>query len=260
MDFQEEPHSAPSHDRWLISYADFITLLFAVFVVLFTSAYSGKDAARTISEAVMNALKTGTIGYASRRQPNADSRTAQQKAIAELLPSLAAVNEKFQKEIAKGQVEIRLEPRGLVISLRQAAFFESAKADINKDALPTIDKVAQILMSVPNPAIVEGHTDAVPIKNSRFSSNWELSAARSIAMLDVLIARGGVPRNRLSIAGFADTMPLDSNEDPQGRAHNRRVDVVILNEIVGQDSLPKSEIERAKEAQAKPAPEPPRQR
>lgn len=239
----EQPHHGPSHERWLISYADFITLLFAVFVVLYTSASTSKDSARKVSAAVVDALKKGSISFVSRSRAAAAEKNQvipqegirqTNEAMAELLPSIEVLSKEFKEEIAKGKIDVRLEPRGLVISLRQAAFFPSGQAVLNPEAYVVVDKIAAIIQSVPNPVHLEGHTDAVPISNSRFASNWELSAARSIAMLDLLTTRNQIPRSRLSIAGYADTQPLESNDDPEGRAHNRRVDVVILNQLVTQ--------------------------
>jgi chemotaxis protein MotB len=242
-------HSGPNHDRWLISYADFITLLFAVFVVLFASAQSDRGAARRVSEAVVQALKSGAM--ASMRQriaaagltspSNPKDTAAAQAALAELMPSLKVLNDQLREEIRKGQIDVRLEPRGLVISLRQAAFFPSGEATVNPETYPILDKMAAVIQSVPNPLRMEGHTDAVPIHNSRFASNWELSAVRSINMLEVLVQRNKVDRSRVSVAGYADTMPVSSNDDADGRAHNRRVDVVILNQLVAAEGQPVSQ-------------------
>jgi chemotaxis protein MotB len=93
-------------------------------------------------------------------------------------------------------------------------------------------KIANALRDLPNPVRLEGHTDSIPIHNEHFRSNWELSAARAIAMLELFCGQYGLPRNRFAIAGYADTVPVDSNETPTGRTHNRRVDVVILNQTV----------------------------
>lgn len=228
-------HHGPGHDRWLISYADFITLLFAVFVVLFASAQSDKGAAKRVSDAVVAALKSGFVKVALQAEPTAPGLTGGSEA-AELLPSLKALSANLKDEIASGKVEVRLEPRGLVVSLRQAVFFQSGDAAVDPNTFRIIDKLAAIVQALPNPVRLEGHTDAVPIHNSRFASNWELSAARSIGMLELLVDRGRIPRSRLSVAGFADTVPVSSNQDAEGRARNRRVDVVILNQTVARDA------------------------
>lgn len=251
MDFYDpNQHSGPNHDRWMISWADFITLMFAVFVVLFASATTNKNTARQVSVAVMKALKSGSISFIMRSRtpgpvstthetedPAAGSRLIEQQKVVELVPSLDALSERFREEIAKGKIEIHVEPRGLVISLRQAAFFASGEAALNAETYPIIDKIGEVILSVPNRVNLEGHTDPMPIHNARFASNWELSAARSIAMLDLLSERKHIPKGRLSIAGYADTAPVEPNEEPEGRAHNRRVDVVILNEFVPAQAL-----------------------
>jgi chemotaxis protein MotB len=252
MDFEDPfQHSGSNHERWMISWADFITLMFAVFVVLFCSATTNKNTAKEVSAAVMNALKMGSISFILRGRPaappsntkGANSAPAgkelvEQQKVVEIVPSLKAVSDRFQQEIADGKIEMHAEPRGLIISLRQASFFGSGQANLNPDTYPIVDKIGALILSVPNRVNLEGHTDPLPIHNSHFGSNWELSAARSIAMLELLIGRDRIPRDRLSIAGFADTAPLDSNADPEGRAHNRRVDVVILNEFVPAQNVP----------------------
>jgi len=112
--------------------------------------------------------------------------------------------------------------------LREAAFFASGDDTVDPGSYPIIEKVAAVVKALPNPVRLEGHTDSVPIHNSRFRSNWELSAARSIAMLELLSERFGVPRPRMAVAGYAENAPADTNDTEEGRAHNRRVDVVVL--------------------------------
>jgi chemotaxis protein MotB len=147
----------------------------------------------------------------------------------ELMPSFEVLTKELAPEIKSGRLQVSMVPRGLAISFTQAALFPSGEDEIAKDTYPSIKMVAEALQKIPNPARMEGHTDAIPIHNSRFRSNWELSAARSIALLEVL-TNFGVDRDRLSIAGYADTNPLVENDTEQGRAKNRRVDIIILNE------------------------------
>jgi chemotaxis protein MotB len=123
-----------------------------------------------------------------------------------------------------------MEARGLVVSFTQAALFPSGEDVVSSEAYEGLAKVAEAIKKIPNPVRLEGHTDSVPIKTARFRSNWELSTARSIALLELVCTRFGTPRERMSVAGYADNAPLDSNESEKGRARNRRVDIVILNE------------------------------
>jgi chemotaxis protein MotB len=149
---------------------------------------------------------------------------------ANLAGSLEALKAVLKPEIEKGQLKITLEPRGLVISLREAAFFASGDDAVYPGTYASIEKIARAIAALPSQVRLEGHTDSLPIHNSRFRSNWELSAGRSIAMLELLVSRFDIPPRRLAVAGYADTVPLESNDTEEGRAHNRRVDVVILNE------------------------------
>jgi len=245
---------AENHERWLVSYADFITLLFAFFVVMFASSQADKSKAKQVSDSVRQALEEGQVaavlsgilggtvgdkgvGNARRNGPGgaqeiiapgpgpvAAARTA------ELGPSQEALTHELKVEIDSGKIRIAMEARGLVISLREAAFFPSGEATVDPGGYSSIGKIAAAIHKIPNPVRLEGHTDSVPIHNSRFRSNWELSAARGIAMLELFSPRFDVPRDRLAVVGYAETMPVDSNDTQEGRAHNRRVDVVILNE------------------------------
>jgi chemotaxis protein MotB len=136
----------------------------------------------------------------------------------------------MEDAIKAGKVEVHLEPRGLVISLRQAAFFPSGEDKIAPDTFPTVQKIAEVIGKLPNLVRLEGHTDAIPIHTARFDSNWDLSAKRAIAMMKLLTGNFELPKGRFSIAGYAETAPVDTNDTAEGRAHNRRVDIVILNQ------------------------------
>lgn len=243
-----------NHERWLVSYADFITLLFAFFVVMFASSQTDKARAREVSEAVKKALSEGrsismpaavakvlggTVddrgqGNAMMKGPGGAQharKDAPPDSVIELMPSLERLNNELAAEIEEGKLEVRLEPRGLVISLRQSAFFPSGTDAIDQSNLPALKKVAEVIASLPNSIQLEGHTDSVPIHNSRFKSNWELSCARAIAVLDTFCDTFQLSPARFSVVGRADTVPIDTNLTPEGRARNRRVDIVILNSL-----------------------------
>ncbi len=248
---RKKPHAEhENHERWLVSYADFITLLFAFFVVMFATSQTDKAKAQQVSDSVKEALENGGVkavvheilggtvddkgkGNAQMRGPGGAQKSTQKvdpNQIAELLPSMQFLTKELEHEIKDGKVQVHLEPRGLVISLREAAFFQSGDDGVTASAYGTLETISGLLGKLPNQVRLEGHTDSIPIHNSRFRSNWELSAARAIAMLDVLTGKYNLARARFAIAGYADTAPADSNDTEEGRAHNRRVDVVILNQ------------------------------
>ena len=254
------PEPPENHERWLVSYADFITLLFAFFVVMFASSQTDKGRAKLVSEAVEKALKDGSSlnvpptvakilggtvdnkgqGNAMMRGPGGSQHSAKETPpdILELLPPLERLNKELADEIKTGKLEVRMEARGLVISLRQSAFFSSGDDTLDAAAQPTMKKLAEIVGSLPNSIQLEGHTDSIPIHNQRFRSNWELSCARAIAVLETLCGTYQLPRARFSVVGRADTLPVDTNDTSEGRARNRRVDVVIVNSVRASDQNP----------------------
>jgi chemotaxis protein MotB len=232
-----------NHERWLVSYADFITLLFAFFVVMFASSQADKSRAKQVSEAVREALENGQFGGAiagllgrtlnakpkpkAKPEPPAPQPPAQGSG--DLAGSLSYLSRELAPEIASGKVIVELQARGLVITLREAAFFPSGEDMILPSAEASLGKVATAIARLPNAVRLEGHTDSVPIHTPRFRSNWELSAARGIAMLERFTTRYKISPDRLAIVGYGDTVPAESNDTAEGRAHNRRVDVVIVN-------------------------------
>jgi chemotaxis protein MotB len=248
---RKQPEPPENHERWLVSYADFITLLFAFFVVMFASSQTDKGRAKQVSEAVTKALNDGhsvsvppavarilggTVdekgnGNAMMKGPGGAQhapKESQPDNIVELLPSLQRLNKQLEDEIKTGKVEMRLEPRGLVVSLRESAFFPSGTDRLAPDSSPILEKIAGVIGPLPNSIQLEGHTDSVPIHNSRFRSNWELSCARGIALLDAMTDQFGLDRARFSVVGRADTVPVAANDTPEGRARNRRVDLIIV--------------------------------
>jgi chemotaxis protein MotB len=264
---RKAPATHENHERWLVSYADFITLLFAFFVVMFASTQNDKNKAKAISESVREALEHGQFSSAistvlgrgkhdaSNPPPNAERVPNSGNEIAptgkpiphppDLARSLATLQLVLAADVKAAKVDLKLEERGLVVSLRESAFFASGDDAVSGASYSILSKVAAVVQDLPNPVRLEGHTDAVPIHNSRFRSNWELSAARAIAMMEILAEQFHVPRYRMAIAGYADVAPVDTNDTQEGRAHNRRVDLVLLTEEGSRKepaSPPKSEM------------------
>ncbi len=238
---RRRPQENENHDRWLVSYADFITLLFAFFVMLYAHSNMNKAMAQQISESFRDAMAQGRLTQALSKLMGAQAANAPPRhtrmesaphkgTTVELLPSLKQLNEQLKREIDAGRLEVKLERRGLVISLKEAAFFPTGNDSIEPGALPTIGTIAAELNRTPNPIRLEGHTDSIPISTERFRSNWHLSSSRAVSMLQLFSSRFGIPSERMAVAGFADTAPIASNNTPEGRARNRRVDIVVLNE------------------------------
>jgi chemotaxis protein MotB len=264
---RNRPHV--NHERWLVSYADFITLLFAFFVVLYASAQVDQRKVGRLALAIQVAFQELGVFPASTTQIPLDTSepmpfsTVQAivntKHNTELGPISSSptdtlegaeeeanlstlqneLQQALQHEIAVHSVALHRETDGLVISLREFGFFDSGSAALKPSALPALDRIASILSVRVCRLRIEGHTDNVPIHTPQISSNWELSTARSTELVRLLIQRYGYSPLRLSAAGYAQYHPIASNDTPQGRAQNRRVDLVILSEhTVGEAPRP----------------------
>ncbi len=243
-----------SHERWLVSYADFVTLLFAFFVVMYASAQIDQKKAGQLSVAIESAFEQLGIfqpdkksGEAIPKAPSdrskaggdpvvemahfADSSLGQE-AIKRRKEDFAALRAELEKalalEIKRNEVALKTDPNDLVVSLRELGFFDSGSATMKAKAQDAFARVAHILQEHACAVRIEGHTDTVPIHSAQFASNWELSTARATELVKVLIETHGVAPERLSAAGFAEFHPVASNSSPATRQLNRRVDVVIL--------------------------------
>jgi chemotaxis protein MotB len=252
MAAKRKPPQPENHERWLVSYADFITLLFAFFVVMFATSQTDRSKAKDIQEAVKRALEKDKIvsavagilggtpddagkGNAQMRGPGGVNQLRNapqdpQNRWVDLNPAKQQIEQEMAPEIEANEMSVTMEARGLVVSFQQAAFFPSGTDEIPASAFSKVAKVAGIMLGVPNPVRLEGHTDSIPVRGGRFGTNWELSAARAISMMELLARCCGVPRERMSVAGYADNAPASANDTEEGRRRNRRVDIVILNQ------------------------------
>jgi chemotaxis protein MotB len=225
-----------SHDRWLVSYADFVTLLFAFFVVLYATAQVDKQKTVQLSDAIRSAFQElGAFPYAgvqAAMPPLAGTVQATTKPTPVQPGSFDSIRAELERaleaEIKRNEVALHIDPDGLVVSLREIGFFDSGSATIKPGAEDAFSRVANILSEHPFPIRVEGHTDNVPIHTAQFASNWELSTARATGLVKALIEDHGVSADRLSAAGYAEFHPVSTNDSAKGRQLNRRVDVVIL--------------------------------
>jgi len=224
------PESA-HRDRWMVSYMDVLTILLIFFVAI--AAQTLEQARATISPAPASAPPAASPTQTTT-EPGAASPTtvspeeAGRAANATRPPLSSPALSNIERRLLRQNLDARLEPRGLVISLPQAILFPSGDDHVSRNALPLVGQIAAALQDISNPVSLVGHADAVPIHNRHFKNNWELSAARSLQLLELLAGRYGIAESRLSVASYGSYDPKSPNDTPDGRARNRRVEIVIL--------------------------------
>jgi chemotaxis protein MotB len=197
MIIQERRPDNVLRDRWMVSYMDVLTILLVFFVAV---------AAKSVM------LKSVPVALPPPH------------------PGLEAIRQKLIDEGITGlgtRMELRGESRSLVLTLPQAILFRPGQDQVDPTALPTVSKIAAVLRAIPNKISVIGHADAVPIHNRRFRNNWELAGARGLQLLNLLATRFKIPEARLSTASYGAVAPRTPNDTPQGRAGNRRVEIVV---------------------------------
>ncbi len=239
--------SKVSHERWLVSYADFITLLFAFFVVLYAFAKADEKRQAQVSAAIDTAFQTlsiapvadqlaehtwESISAAPEQQTIAEQPITSSKIQMDLEHIRRNLQERLALQISKRSVFLQLGHEGLVISLREAGFFDSGSAIPKPETTPTLRQVAEALRNTPYDVRIEGHTDNVPIHNAEFDSNWELSSARSVCIARMFLDLKTVRPGQIYAAGFAEFRPLADNNTAEGRTENRRVDIVVMPRAV----------------------------
>jgi chemotaxis protein MotB len=243
------PRSRISHDRWLVSYADFITLLFAFFVVLYAFAKADQKKQVQVSASIDAAFRSLSLfpdaGFHSSAAALGTVKAATPTSIVmdevmdEAVFSSAQVKadldrvrrdlkQRLSNQVAAHTVSIHMGRDGLVISLREAGFFASGSADPRPETVPTLRLIAASLAHSPYDLRVEGHTDNIPIHTPEFDSNWELSTARATRIARDFLDLKAMPPDRISAAGYAEFHPVAPNDTPEGRAENRRIDLVVM--------------------------------
>ena len=203
-----------TRDRWMVSYMDVLTILLIFFVAV---------AAKSLERGQEKLLVAPMVAKALAPRP----------ALPPVQPALPPARQALlnaQKNLEQRGLDLRMEARGLVISVPQAVLFPSGADQVSSRALPIVAQVADVLRTMPNQVSLVGHADAVPIHNRHFRDNWDLSAARSLHLLALLTHKYGIAESRLSVASYGSYRPTDSNDTADGRARNRRVEIVILDE------------------------------
>jgi chemotaxis protein MotB len=237
---KRKPEEASGTGAWILTYSDMMTLLLCFFVALFDVT----DVDVQQMDVMLSQLSAQGMGANEGAPTLATGKLADLGNTVSTLPSMEKGNylgtslkkavSLFSPEIRSNKVRVTHDERGLVISLASDAFFRPASAQINiEETRQMLIRLTELLLSpelADRKIRIEGHTDSLPVDpDGPWKSNWELSAARSINVLGFL-ADFGVEESRFQVAGFSDTVPLASNDSPEGRAYNRRVDIVILDE------------------------------
>jgi len=222
----------PAQDRWLVSYADFSTLLFALFATMY--AISSVDAqkltkvAKGVQVAFDDSSRQRTAAAVPAVLVGTDSRVSPElAAVPDIRPLIAR---ELAPELAAHQIEVSNDRRGVILSIPEAGLFALGSDEMSASAQDLMSRVASTVAQVTNPIRVEGHTDDLPIHTDRFRSNWDLSTSRATRVVALLVEHGGIAPDRLSAAGYAEFHPRVDNRSAEDRSRNRRVDLVILND------------------------------
>jgi chemotaxis protein MotB len=241
---REEEHE--NHERWMVSYADFITLLFAFFVVMYAVSSVNEGKYRVLSNAITTAFGKGPLIVPSVKELEPASpalqplpmTTQKQRAI-----EVAVKKEKTQMTgmaqnllatlaplVKEGKVRVMQTDRGINVEINASVLFAPGEARLNAQSIQTMAAVARVLKDDSHALQIEGHTDSNPISTDMFPSNWELSAVRASSVIRLFV-ENGVSESRLQAIGYADTKPVDTNETDEGRQRNRRVQLMIMSAI-----------------------------
>lgn len=243
---KREEHEEEIPESWLLPYSDILTLLLALFIVLFASSSVDAQKFQSLSQAFNQALSggTGIFDYPSPMQEDdaqaiddiegakEDKKKSEQIAAQveqlELENIQKKVNTYIQKENLTDKLETSLTDEGLLVRIRDNVLFDSGSADVRTKDLQTAREIADLLvMNPPRNIIISGHTDNVPINNSKFESNWELSVMRAISFMKIVLENDKLDPSWFSTKGFGEFQPIASNDTAEGRSTNRRVEILI---------------------------------
>lgn len=228
-------HEEEGGEAWLLPYSDLMTLLLAVFIVLFAVSQIDEQKAQQMSEAFTDSMMTQSYSQANpvkpvepkeKEQPSVSSKSEQEQ-MEQLKDELDA---ELKSENMTASVKTSIDSRGLVITLSNAIFFDPGSAEIKKQNEETLIHVAEKVKSMNHFIRIEGHTDNVPMKSDMYPSNWDLSAARAANVVQLLINKAKVPPEKLIAVGYGEYRPVADNTTEDGRAKNRRIDIIVLSD------------------------------
>ncbi|HHI94963.1 MAG TPA: flagellar motor protein MotD [Gammaproteobacteria bacterium] len=271
---KKKPEEHVNHERWLVSYADFITLLFAFFVVMYSISSVNEGKYRVLSDSISSAFNPSEAGLPIKLnnplKPPIISRAAMSSTDSSNTQNLSAYGgveasredkinlRKIASRISKGLEEliddklVKLKKNDLwiEIEIKSSILFSSGKASLQAKARPVLRDIAKVLSDFDNQIQVEGFTDNVPIDTDNFQSNWELSAARAANVVH-LFSRAGINPSRLSAVGYGEFKPIADNNTAKGRQANRRVKIIVLSDAIARRTSRSEQLEKTVAAKRK---------
>lgn len=243
---RKSPEEHENHERWLVSYADFITLMFAFFVVMYATSTQNEEKEKQFEESIRERFHLPSpggggsgAGTGARQLANvsSDQESAADRTQARLVESAETqealeknlFSKMSQEELKRSISSLRHDALGVRMSLAASSFFPSGSAKLKREALPTLDKIGSILKDLRYKLLIEGHTDDQPLsKESPFESNWELSSARATQVIRYFEKLHGISPKRMAAMSYADQKPIVPNNSEENRAKNRRIEILII--------------------------------
>lgn len=206
-------------NRWVVSYADFVTMLLALFMVMYAVLRIDNNKLTEFQQKVHKVFGNTPIENVTKYQLNNKISPVQNANVEKLL----------RENISQSKtLKLVKSDKGLIIRVNNRMLFDEGSATIKPEALKTLNEIIKVLTKIDNPVIIEGHTDSTPIKNEKFPSNWELSTARATNIISYMMKQGGISPKRLCAVGYGEYMPIADNTSSSGRMLNRRVDIIVL--------------------------------
>lgn len=233
---KKENSGGPSGSEWLATFSDTVTLLLTFFILLYSFSTVDSNKFKQIATALQNVLsgqggvsmldynpQKGTVPIIGEQTDSGPTTNIGQEE-----SMYDKVKEFVEKNGMQSTVQIKEDERGIIIQLKDNILFESAKADLREESKAVLDKINSLINTFPNNIIVEGHTDNLPINTFKYESNWELSTARAVNVVRYFVESKGQNPSRFAAAGYGEFKPLVSNDSPENRAMNRRVNILIV--------------------------------
>jgi len=228
-----DPEKPENHERWIVTYADMLTLLFALFVVLWSMSDPNATKFEQVRTSIDKAFSVGVLSGAEGGSPVFSTGGGLAPSLSDLKSNdLVTISRQMSDFTSKGNIQNKIQvlskADSITISLADNLLFDSGSATLRPGSQVVLNEVAGMLRKLPNRVRIEGHTDNVPVNNPDFASNWELSGVRASTVLRFLVDAGGLDPNRMSFEGFGEYGAMADNATAEGRALNRRADVVIV--------------------------------